>query len=31
LETYVWNSLNDLIPMGPSTSLLITVEWYCLS
>jgi hypothetical protein len=26
LETYVWNSLNDLIPMGPSTSLLITVE-----
>jgi hypothetical protein len=26
LETYVWNSLNNLIPMAPSTSLLITVE-----
>ena len=26
LETYVWNSLNELIPMGPTTSTMITVE-----
>ncbi len=26
LETYVWNSLNELIPMGPPTSTMITVE-----
>jgi hypothetical protein len=26
LETYVWNSLNGLIPMGSPTSFLITVK-----
>ena len=26
LETYVWNSLNNLIPMSPPTSTMITVE-----
>jgi len=31
LETYVWNSLNKLIPLSPFTSALINIEWSCLS
>ncbi|MDE0832111.1 MAG: hypothetical protein OSA03_03160, partial [Nitrosopumilus sp.] len=26
LETYVWNSLTELIPMSPSTSTIIIVN-----
>jgi len=28
LETYVWNSLNDLIPLSPPISTLIIVDWF---
>ena len=26
LETYVWNSLNELIPMSPATTTIITID-----
>ena len=28
LETYVWNSLNELIALSPPTSILINIEWF---
>ena len=31
LETYVWNSLNELTPMSPSTFTTISVDWLSLN
>jgi len=27
LETYVWNSLNELIPLSPPNTTIITIDW----
>jgi hypothetical protein len=31
LETYVWNSLNELIPLSPPSYTSINIQWSFLS